>query len=77
MNAINVMDYFWTHPLWYKNLVDGVYCFSGVLTNNGSVDDDLEIFGIRYRIISTNLLFVTEYAHIPGKHLYIIHKLHA
>jgi hypothetical protein len=58
-------------------LVDGVHCFSGVLTNNGPVDDALEIFGIMYRIISTNLLFRIKYVHIPGKHLYVIHKLHA
>jgi len=58
-------------------LVDGVHCFAGVLTNNGPVDDDLEIFGKMNRIISTNLLFRIEYAHIPGKHLYVIHKLHA
>jgi hypothetical protein len=57
-------------------LVDGVHCFSGVLTNNGPVND-VEIFGIMYRIISTNLLFRIKYAHIPGKHLYVIHKLHA
>jgi hypothetical protein len=54
-----------------------MYCFSGVLTNNGQVDDDWEIFGIMYKIISGNLLFRIEYAHIPGKHLYLIHKLHA
>jgi hypothetical protein len=66
-----------TNPLWYKNLVDGVHCFSGVPTNNAPVDDDLEIFGIMYRIISTNLLFRIEYAHIPGKHLFVMHKSHA
>ena len=77
----------WIASMWWiifrhksslvKNLVDSVHCFSGVLTNNGPVGDGLEIISIMYRIISTNLLFRIECAHIPGKHLYVIHKLHA
>jgi hypothetical protein len=66
-----------TNSLRYKNFVDGVHCTSGSLTNNGLVDDDLEIFGITYRTISTNPLFRVEYVQIPGKHPYVTDKLHS
>lgn len=76
INPVNMMGYLLTQILFGTKVWLRVCIVFQGPSKTMSVDD-LEIFGMTCRTISTNPLFRIEYVPISGKHPYVVDKLHS